>query len=580
MEKTQYAAIYARYSTDSQSKTSIEDQIRQCKAVAQRHGYQVKESHIFSDSAISGKLSALHQREGFKKLLRALDGGEIKAVFIDELTRAGRGFKILADFSELLKRRNIRLVGGDGVIDSHSPMFDILLGILSGMSGHELSQIKERTKRGMEGVLERGGMVGYPPFGYTLDERLDETTGMGAKWSIHEENAKYVQFMYEARASGKSYQWIANEMQNRGVPIPRKGRIPEGGFWRPGTVKQLLKRTIFRGVLTWNGSEYCHYKAKKENRDIKPVEYPRPELRIVDDELWYQVQGKPGKNIRKGFKHPLTHRVSCAVCGNNCTLKHSSVKTKLLYCASCDCRKRAGLLPDLHLEIGVGAAFSVIRASLKEAMKPEVKEAYRAILTEVAGRSTKEDYQETKQKADKIEKRLAGIAKVMAMGLGDTDQLIQDIDTLQVALKAAQATMKELDRDDNNVSPEEINSHIDSLDSSFFIDMLVNGDIPEDEANEILKRIFSYIKLKKISRADSIWTLGINLQELAHNHKDKRIFRNGGRMHLKYQVNMYRPRSGTEYNATLLEKRLSGPSEYQDEIEEAELNRELKEMCG
>ena len=45
-------AIYARYSTDKQSETSIEDQVRLCRARAQREGWNVVET--YKDAAISG----------------------------------------------------------------------------------------------------------------------------------------------------------------------------------------------------------------------------------------------------------------------------------------------------------------------------------------------------------------------------------------------------------------------------------------------------------------------------------------------------------------------------------------------
>ena len=45
-------AVYARYSSDHQSEASIEDQVRVCRALAERHGWEVVQVH--NDSAISG----------------------------------------------------------------------------------------------------------------------------------------------------------------------------------------------------------------------------------------------------------------------------------------------------------------------------------------------------------------------------------------------------------------------------------------------------------------------------------------------------------------------------------------------
>ena len=573
-----YAAIYARYSTDSQSATSIEDQIRRCREVAASYGYTIHDEHIYSDAAVSGKQTALHQRAGFKQLLKTIDKQKVSAVFIDEFSRAGRSMKMLADFAHLLSKRNIRLVSADKQIDTSAPGNELILALLGGLSSYELAQTKQRTARGMEGVLKRGGMVGYPPFGYTLDEKLDDSTGNGATWSIHEENAKLVRFMFEARASGRSYQWIATEMQKRGVPCPRRARTVEGGYWRASTVKQLLMRTIYRGMFVWNGSEYTKYKSRKENKVVEQVEYPRPELRLVDDELWKKVQGIPGKTIRRGFKHPLVHRVRCGLCGNTCTLKHSAVKVKMLYCASCDLKKRAGLLRDQLLEIGAKAAMAVIQAALQEVVQTDVREAYKAILTEVASRDNKEHLHSTRSKFEQLDKQIKGLARLLTLGVGDVDEISQKIESLQRQLLECRAELQDLEKESNDVTPEEIDMHVQSMSNDFFSKLLREDVIPPEQGNELIKRIFSSIRFVKLSRADSTWTVEVNLHELAHQRDQRRIFRNGGRVRLTYQVHLYRPRSGSVYQTKLVEKRFIKPEEYQQEIDDDDLDNELKSI--
>lgn len=48
------AVIYARYSSDQQSATSIDDQIRSCKAQVDKNGWTLVAS--YSDHAISGSI--------------------------------------------------------------------------------------------------------------------------------------------------------------------------------------------------------------------------------------------------------------------------------------------------------------------------------------------------------------------------------------------------------------------------------------------------------------------------------------------------------------------------------------------
>lgn len=70
------AGIYARYSDDKQSDTSIEDQVRCCQELAQRHGLTVLDEHIFSDRAITGTELGIHKLEGYHAAFKAWDAGE------------------------------------------------------------------------------------------------------------------------------------------------------------------------------------------------------------------------------------------------------------------------------------------------------------------------------------------------------------------------------------------------------------------------------------------------------------------------------------------------------------------------
>ena len=59
------AVIYARYSSDAQREASIEDQVRLCRELAERQGWEVVE--VYADHALSGA-SAL--RPGYQRAAR------------------------------------------------------------------------------------------------------------------------------------------------------------------------------------------------------------------------------------------------------------------------------------------------------------------------------------------------------------------------------------------------------------------------------------------------------------------------------------------------------------------------------
>ena len=79
------AAIYARFSTDNQKETSIDDQIRRCRHLAEKHGYAIHDDLIFSDAAISGSEKATLKREGYKAMLDALESGRFDCLLLGNL---------------------------------------------------------------------------------------------------------------------------------------------------------------------------------------------------------------------------------------------------------------------------------------------------------------------------------------------------------------------------------------------------------------------------------------------------------------------------------------------------------------
>ena len=86
------AAIYARYSTNLQSESSIEDQVAACRAYAVREGLNVV--RVFSDSATSG--ASLGNRPGAQEMLSAAQAGEFQAIIVFDLSRLSRDMEDLA----------------------------------------------------------------------------------------------------------------------------------------------------------------------------------------------------------------------------------------------------------------------------------------------------------------------------------------------------------------------------------------------------------------------------------------------------------------------------------------------------
>src|SRR5690606_16882868 len=101
------AAIYARYSSDAQRATSIEDQSRNCQRRADNESWQVVAT--FSDEAISGATS---DRPGYQRMQKGALRREFDVLILDDLSRLSRDSLECEKVIRRLEFAGIRIVSG------------------------------------------------------------------------------------------------------------------------------------------------------------------------------------------------------------------------------------------------------------------------------------------------------------------------------------------------------------------------------------------------------------------------------------------------------------------------------------
>ena len=79
------AVIYARYSTDLQSASSIDDQVRLCRERLERDGHELMQ--VYNDRAVSG---ASLMRPGIQLLMQDATRGAFDLVYAEALDRISR----------------------------------------------------------------------------------------------------------------------------------------------------------------------------------------------------------------------------------------------------------------------------------------------------------------------------------------------------------------------------------------------------------------------------------------------------------------------------------------------------------
>ena len=99
------AVIYARYSSDNQREESIEGQIRECTAYAEKNGITVVKHYI--DRAISAKTD---NRPQFQQMIKDSDKKLFDIVLVWKLDRFARNRYDSARYKTQLKKNDVKLI--------------------------------------------------------------------------------------------------------------------------------------------------------------------------------------------------------------------------------------------------------------------------------------------------------------------------------------------------------------------------------------------------------------------------------------------------------------------------------------
>ena len=294
------AILYARFSTDRQSETSIDDQFRVCRRYAAQHGWPVDAE--LEDQGISG--AALGNRPGAKAALEQLRAGVV--LIVNDLTRLARSQE-LGPIMARVKFRGGRVIGVQDSFDSESRSARMQAG-LSGIMSEELrAGISERTWSSHEMRAEAGQSTGGKTYGFAPGE------------------AEIVQEIFRRYADGESMRSIACDLNVRGVPSPgaswkRKTRRKDGK-WLMSALHAILHNERYIGRVVWNRTTWDRDPdTGRRTRRLNPesewiVRECEP---IVDRDHWERAQARYVPTGGRGGvpSYLLSGLLVCDLCGN------------------------------------------------------------------------------------------------------------------------------------------------------------------------------------------------------------------------------------------------------------------------
>ncbi len=298
----QYSVIYARYSPGSkQTYQSIEGQLKECYAFAERSGLRV--IHEYIDEHLTGTND---KRDSFLQMIEDSKKKNFQFVIVYQLDRFARNRYDSATYKAKLKKNGVRVLSArENITDDASGI--LIEGVLESMAEYYSAELSQKIKRGISISASKckyfGGSV---PLGYKVDEQKH--------FIVNEETAPIVKQMFQMLAGGYNYAQIARYLNERGIPTAR------GGKWNKNSFQSLFSNRRYLGKYIFHGEE---------------IDGGMP--RLIDDELFADVQrvlakyaAAPSRGKAK-VEYLLSDKMICGHCGNKMTGISSTSSNKKIH---------------------------------------------------------------------------------------------------------------------------------------------------------------------------------------------------------------------------------------------------------
>ena len=308
MQQTLNAVIYARYSSHNQTEQSIEGQLRDCYAFAERQGLQVVGEYI--DRAITGRTD---ERPDFQRMIADAKKQQFQRVIVWKFDRFSRDRYDSAIYKHKLKQCGVKVLSamenvGEGEVG-------IILEALLEASAEQYSlDLSKKVVRGQRESRMKGVFLGgYVPLGYKLENR---------KLVEDENTAPIARYIFEEYAKGVPKKKIVDALNARGL------KNSKGLPFALSTVHSVLKNKKYIGIYEHGGEEVAG------GCDA-----------LIDERTFYKVQELMDKRkaapaaSKATVEYLLQGKLYCGHCGTNMIAEAGHGKNGKIY-HYYTCRKR------------------------------------------------------------------------------------------------------------------------------------------------------------------------------------------------------------------------------------------------
>ncbi|MBR1969277.1 MAG: recombinase family protein [Clostridia bacterium] len=330
-------ALYARKSIERENSISCETQLEYCKAMIKPDEQQEK-IVTFIDNGYSG---GNVDRDGFQKMMRQVERGNISKIIVYRLDRISRSLSDFVNILNTLKKYNVKFISSQELFDTSSPYGEMIVKILMIFAEFERQSIIERVTQAYAHRSEMGFyMGGRKPYGFTLTDMIIHNIKTKKLLPIPEE-IKQLKYIFEAYSvPGVTLRRLMDNLIDNNI-------LPTDGSWSTGKLSTILKNPIYvkadnnvyeyllkhnaniiSDVSEFDGVHGLQIYGKTKHSaedwsDIKAVVMTHEG--VINSDIWLSCQKKLEKNKQIGNAISNTTswlggKIICQSCGRTMTV--------------------------------------------------------------------------------------------------------------------------------------------------------------------------------------------------------------------------------------------------------------------
>lgn len=303
MNKKEILHIYRRVSTNEQTnKYSLGNQLDSGIKKSKELGMNYQD---WNEEGVSGSSEKIEDREVLQELYLKLQLGEIKNLYVFDLSRLSRNPMVSSHLRKELENHKVKLYTNESDVDFRSDEQVLMYDFFSSINQFFVRVQRKKSMMGKVSHFKKGGWRGGTfPFGYE-SKKLN-----GLKQLVVNPNESvWVRKIFELYEKGSSVKEISKLLDKNGIK-PRRGK-----FWSGGSILVILKNELYLGKDEM---------IDKITNPSKPklLYFINKELQLVDDETFNRVQNRIQLQLKR--RNQLTK------------VKHNDVLLRgVLFCEKC-----------------------------------------------------------------------------------------------------------------------------------------------------------------------------------------------------------------------------------------------------